>query len=225
MKKPYKLFLLFLGFLFSVGASAAGLHAPSGLAAGAFVGTEGAGLQLSTALIPSTLNLNFTASSFSKSDNFTRDGVNYNGDMTLGGEGLTLAWFPFHGGFNVFAGGWANRNKIDLTAQGNGGTYTINGTTYTSQQVGSLTGQTNFKSVAPYFGVGFGNVMDGGRLTFVSSFGAIYQGAPSVTLTATGAAANPQLASDVQAAQNQVNSKLDSLKWWPVINVGLAYRF
>ena len=60
---------------------------------------------------------------------------------------------------------------------------------------------------------------------FFSNVGAIYQGAPNVSLTATGAAANPLLASDVQAEQNSVNNKISGYQWWPVMGVGLMYRF
>ena len=112
-----------------------------------------------------------------------------------------------------------------MTGTPTSGTYTLNGHTYTAQQVGSLTGKTHFNGAAPYVGIGWGDPMDGGRLTFTANVGAIYQGAPNISLTATGAAANPQLASDVQAEQNRVNSKVSGYQWWPVMGVGLMYRF
>uniref|UniRef100_UPI0031FE7C4A hypothetical protein n=1 Tax=Acidithiobacillus sp. TaxID=1872118 RepID=UPI0031FE7C4A len=73
--------------------------------------------------------------------------------------------------------------------------------------------------------IGWGDPMDGGRVTFTANAGAIYEGAPNVSLSATGAAANPQLASDVQAAQASVNNHLSAYQWWPVVGVGMMYRF
>lgn len=67
--------------------------------------------------------------------------------------------------------------------------------------------------------------MDGGRLTFTANVGAIYEGAPNVSLTAPGAAANLQLASNVQTEQNSLNNKVSGYQWWPVMGVGLMYRF
>jgi len=38
-------------------------------------------------------------------------------------------------------------------------------------------------------------------------------------------AANPRLASDVQAAQASVNNHLNAYQWWPVVGAGMMYRF
>lgn len=196
-----------------------------GFAAGLGVGTEGVGIQGTTAIIPKTLNLNVGFDYLHLSRSIHTSNVNYTAGVNLQGEPITVSWFPFHGGFNLTGGLFINQNGFKVTGTPTGGTYTLNGQTYTASQVGSLTGQTNFNSAAPYVGIGWGDPMDGGRLTFTANVGAIYEGAPNVSLTATGAAANPMLASDVQAEQNNVNSKLNGFQWWPVMGVGLMYRF
>ena len=197
-----------------------------GFAAGLGVGTEGIGIQGTTAIIPGTLNLNLGFDYMHLSRSFHTGNVNYNAGVNLQGEPITVSWFPFHGNFNVTAGMFVNQNGFNVTGTPSANsTYTINGHTYTAQQVGSLSGGTNFNAAAPYVGIGWGDPMDGGRLTLTANVGAIYEGAPNVSLTATGAAANPQLASDVQVEQNNVNSKLSGYQWWPVMGVGLMYRF
>ena len=196
-----------------------------GFAAGLGVGTEGVGIQGTTAIIPKTLNLNVGFDYLHLSHSFHTSNVHYNAGVNLQGEPITVSWFPFQGNLNLTAGVFINQNGFNVTGTPTGGTYTFNGHTYTASQVGSLTGKTHFNGAAPYVGIGWGDPMDGGRLTFTANVGAIYQGAPNVSLTATGAAANPQLASDVQAEQNSVNSKVSGYQWWPVMGVGLMYRF
>jgi len=230
-------------FTFNFAARAAAILIASGLglstaqaanpfhdrvAVGLGLGTEGIGGTVTAAVIPGRLNVNLGVSRFDHNFNFTADNANFNSKLTLGGEPITLSYYPFHGyGFNVQAGIIINQNSANVTGQPNaGGTYTINGATYTAAQVGTLSGKTNFNTVAPYIGVGWGNpVFGSSRWTFMANAGAMYEGNPNVTLSATGAAANPQLASDVRAAQNSVNSKLNFLNWWPVVSVELAYRF
>ena len=195
-----------------------------GLAAGLGVGTEGVGIQGTTAIIPRTLNLNVGFDYLHLSHSFHTSNVNYNAGVNLQGEPITVSWFPFQGSFNLTAGVFINQNGFNVTGTPTSGTYTLNGTTYTAQQVGTLSGKTHFNGAAPYVGIGWGDPMDGGRLTFTANVGAIYEGAPNVSLNATGAASNPQLASDVQAEQNSLNNKVSGYQWWPVMGVGLMYR-
>ena len=209
---------------FAMGVSPAWLPF-HGIAAGLGVGTEGIGVQGTTAIIPKTLNLNVGFDALHVSQNIQSGGVNYNAGVNLQGEPITASWFPFQGNFNLTAGLFINQNGFNVTGTPESGTYTFNGNTYTANQVGSLTGKTHFNGVAPYVGIGWGDPMDGGRLTFMANIGAIYEGSPNISLTATGAAANPMLASDVRAEQNSLNSKVSGYQWWPVMGVGLMYRF
>jgi hypothetical protein len=196
-----------------------------GFAAGMGIGSEGIGIQGTTAIIPRTLNLNIGVNYLHLSRSFKSSNVNYNGGVNLQGEPITLSWFPFHGNFDVTAGVFINQNSFDVTGTPSGGTYTINNHTYLAQQVGTLSGNTHFNGAAPYVGIGWGDPMDGGRLTLTANVGALYQGAPNVALSASGSSSNPQLASDVQAEQAKLNSKLSGYQWWPVMGVGLMYRF
>ncbi len=118
-----------------------------------------------------------------------------------------------------------NQNRFHLTGTPDAGTYTINGTSYTASQVGTFSGNATFGGVAPYVGLGWGDPMDGGRLTLMMNAGAIYEGAANVSLAATGAAASPQLASSLQQARQSLDSRISGYQWWPVMGIGLMYRF
>jgi hypothetical protein len=66
----------------------------------------------------------------------------------------------------------------------------LNGNTYTSAELGSVTGTVKVgNSAAPYVGFGWGNpTSPTHRVQFLFDVGAIYSGTPSVTLTAQCAA-------------------------------------
>ncbi len=197
-------------------------------AIGLGLGSEGIGATLTAGVIPGHLNLNVGFSRFSYNYNFTDLDAHFNSHLVIGGEPLTLSFYPLAGvGFNIDAGVIINQNAADVTGVPEvGGSYTINGRTYTASEVGSLTGKTHFNTVAPYVGIGWGNPVYGSsRWTFVANAGAMYEGNPGINLTATGAISNPQLASDVRETQNSLNSRLNFLNWWPVVTVGLTYRF
>lgn len=190
------------------------------------LGTEGIGGQVTAQIVPRTLNLNVGFSRFGHDFSFTSDSAKFNAHLRLGAVPIVLSWFPFDGNFSLDAGVFINQNRVAATGvpEANG-TYTINGHTYTASQVGTMTGTTNFNTAAPYVGIGWGDPFDGGRWSVLLNAGVMYEGSPHVDLNATGAASNPQLARDVQSLQHSVNHKLNFLNWWPVVTVGVAYRF
>ncbi len=197
-----------------------------GVAVSLGVGTEGPGIQASMPLVSRTLDLNIGFSRFDYTHAFTASGTRFSGKATLGGEPITLSWYPFHGNFSLDAGMFVNQNQISVSGQPMGsGYYTINGHTYSASTVGSFSGRTHFNTVAPYVGIGWGNPFLGGDWTFEAQAGVVYNGQPAVRLFATGAAADPALASDVLAAQAAANSRLDFLGWWPVVGASIGYRF
>jgi len=197
------------------------------VALGLDVGTYGIGGTATTDLVPGRLNLNFGGSAFNYGTNFTADSAKFKADATLGGEEITLSAFPLPGyGFNVTAGLVLNQNDVKATARPQDETYTFNGTTYTAAEAGTVSGKTHFNSVAPYVGIGWGNpVGPGSPLTFILKAGAMYEAGPGVRLIATGAAANPLLASNLAATQATINHDLNFLSWYPTISIGLSYRF
>ncbi len=215
-----KYFAVLAATIASIGAASAGQF-DTGLTGG----TLGVGPQIGMVIVPNKLDARLNFGYLHYSYNTTSDGVYYDGHLKLQNVGLLGDWHPMGGAFRLTAGLFYNDNKFDLTGQPSGGTYTINGNTYTAAQAGTVTASVDFNSVAPYVGFGWGDNSDGAGLHFTSDFGVMYQGTPSAHVTATGAAANPALASDVQAAQAKLQSDLNNFKWYPVVQVGLVYRF
>ncbi|HEX4025508.1 MAG TPA: hypothetical protein VHX52_12535 [Steroidobacteraceae bacterium] len=201
---------------------------------GVQAGTTGIGLNYDIALSPS-----FTArigySGFNYDHSVDTSDVDYSGTFKLSMVTGIIDWYAFDGGFHLSVGAVGDGTRLDVTGQpAAAGSYTINGHSYTSGDVGSLTGQLKFgDAVSPYVGLGWGNPVGlKHHLHFLFDVGAIYGGTPNVTLTAAcGSAAPPgsavctQLQSDVQAEKLKLRNDVSILQWYPVIDLGLAYRF
>ena len=207
-----------------VGLVCASAHA-QGFSVGVQGGTLGAGL-----LAEATINRHFDArlgvNALSYSYNTNSGGVAYSGHLKLQTFEVLGDWHPWaSSSFRLTAGALVNNNKFDLTGQSSGGAYTFNGVTYTAAQAGSVSAQVTFNQAAPYVGIGWGGDNGSAGLHFSSDIGVAYQGSPRARITATGAASNAALASNVAAAQSKLQSDLSSFRYYPVVELGLTYRF
>lgn len=196
-------------------------------------GTPGVGLDLDLGLSPS-FGMRVGFAGFNINHSIDTSDVDYDGRLKLRTVTGLLDWYVFSGAFHLTAGVAGNDTKLDVVGQPNQSTYTINGNTYSSSQLGSLTGQLKFgNSVSPYVGFGWGNPAgENGHVHFLFDVGAIYGGTPSVTLTAVcGPAAPPgssvcnQAQSDVASEEAKLRHKADILKWYPMVSLGIGVRF
>ncbi|MDE2262598.1 MAG: hypothetical protein KGL45_08760 [Gammaproteobacteria bacterium] len=207
--------------------------ATADLAVAVRAGTPGVGLDLDLGLSPS-LGVRIGFAGFNVNHNVDTSDVNYEGRLKLRTVTGLLDWYVFNGGFHLTAGVAGNDTKLDVVGQPSQGSYTIDGSTYSSSQLGSLSGQLKFgNSVSPYVGLGWGNPAgEDGRFHFLFDVGAIYGGTPSVTLSAqcgpaapAGSAVCNQAQSDVVAEEAKLRHKADILRWYPVVSLGIGVRF
>lgn len=219
--------------LASVAAPTVSAAANPDLAVAVRAGTPGLGLDLDLGLSPS-FGMRVGFAGFNVNHTVDTSDVNYDGRLKLRTVTGLLDWYVFQGGFHLTAGVAGNGTKLDVVGEPSQGSYTINGTTYSSSQLGSLSGQLKFgNSVSPYVGLGWGNPAgENGRVHFLFDVGAIYGGTPSVSLTAQcGPAAPPgsalcdEIQSNVAAEEQKLVSKADILRWYPVVSLGIAVRF
>ncbi len=215
-----------------LGAAPAGADEP--MAVALRLGTTGIGLDYDFAL-----GEHFSArvgySGFQYDHSVDTSDVDYSGKFKLSMANAVLDWYVFNGGFRLSAGMVGNGTKLDVTGKPNAnGSYTINNNVYSSGDVASLNGQLKFgNSVSPYVGLGWGkSVGTQQHLHFLVDLGAIYGGTPNVTLTAEcgsgappGSALCTQLQSDVLAEKTKLQDDVTLVKWYPVLDFGLAYRF
>ena len=129
------------------------------------------------------------------------------------------------GGFRLSGGLRYTSSNIELTGDYTG-TIDIGGTTYSGTQVGTLTGVIEVRDLAPYVGIGFGNPT-GSKLGFFFELGAAYQGAPTVTLHASGTAASlPAFQADLAQERQDIEDDLGVyFKFYPVLTLGFSIGF
>ena len=100
----------------------------------------------------------------------------------------------------------------------------IGDTNYDSTQISNLDVTVDFNDIAPYVGIGFGNAVKSAGFNFVADLGVIFQGTPKSEISVTGTAANAA-AADIAKEQADLDDALGSFKVYPVLAVGLSYRF
>ena len=187
-------------------------------------GTLGAGVELSKGF-SDKLSVGLALNAYTYKTTDKTSNVDYDYKFELQSAGLLANYHPFSGIFRLTAGVMMNNNELSLTGKPvSGATYTLNGVTYTASQVGTLTGKVTFNKTAPYLGLGWGS-RPNGSFGLTADIGALYQGSPKLTLDATGALSDPALAANVRAERAKAESDLSSFKWYPVVSLGLYYRF
>ena len=104
-------------------------------------------------------------------------------------------------------------------------TFNIGGTTYTATEVGTLTADTTWDSTSPYVGAGFDFELFG-KVGLTFDFGVLWQGDPTVSLSATGTLAAAQSFLDnLEIEQSELADEVDVLKAYPVISLGFNFNF
>jgi hypothetical protein len=201
---------------------------PAAHAAGVGVraGTMGVGGDVGWHLAP-TLSARLGYSRLDWDTDFSTDDVRYDGRLKLGNLGAMLDFSPL-GPFRLTGGLVYNDNKLDLDARARGGSFTLDGRTYSASGVGFGGEVKAGRSLAPYLGIGYGNVAGAG-INFYVDLGIIFQGSPRADLRAScgGLSAGDcaQLQGDVAAEEARVERELRRFKYYPVLNIGLTVGF
>jgi hypothetical protein len=204
-------------------AIAAVTFSAQGAGVGLRAGTTGVGGDLGWNLAP-TLDARVGYSALSFSHDLTSTDVRYDAKLKLSNLNAFIDFSPFIGAFRFTGGLIANNNKYDLA--GTGTSYRINGRTYSASEVGLSGTVKSGRSLAPYLGIGYGNVARAG-VNFYFDLGIMFMGSPKVSLVAScGGSANcTQLRSDLNAEQARLQDDLNRFKYYPVANIGLTIGF
>lgn len=185
------------------------------------LGTEGIGLGYSHSLSPAA-GVRIEANHGRISRSFETDGVEYDARIRLGSVGVLGDWFVNQGTFRLTGGLTWNDKKGSGIGRSSVNSVTINGNTY-SLTGEELRGTVKFPEFMPYLGIGWGHGAANRGWGFVADLGLLI-GKPKATLTATpGLAA--QAGDDIEAERRQLQEDADSFRVFPVLKVGVSYRF
>lgn len=194
-----------------------------GVGVTAKIGTLGAGLE-ATVGASDYLGFRFGVNAMSLGPTVLTDEGSIDTDMEWLTYGVVMDLHPFGGGFRISGGGLVNKNKFKMKANLEEAVG-LNGTDY---RLDALSGDVTFDELAPYAGIGVGNAVGAdGRWHFAFDLGVMFQGKPKVQATAT--ASDPALQAvvdDALAAEiADIQDDADKFQLYPVISIGVSYRF
>jgi len=179
----------------------------------------------------------------SYSRGFNKDGVPYSGQLSFKTVEAHYDIFPFAGKFHVSPGvlAYIGDPITATTTVPAGQTFSLGGTTFYSDPTAPVSGsgKINFNRAAPMATFGWGNLVPRKASKHFSvpvEFGIAVQGSPKATLNLAGNAClapgvdcrsvtDPAIQAQVQAEQTKINNSMSFFKVYPIISVGLGYKF
>jgi len=127
------------------------------------LGTTGLGLE-ATFRTTDQMNLRLGGYGFDYSTEVTETAITYDGSLRLRSFALLADWHPNSGGLRASIGVFYNGNKFSGSADGE---VILDNVTY----IGSLNASADWRSLAPYIGVGYGNAVSGSNWSFAIDAG------------------------------------------------------
>ncbi|MEL7040258.1 MAG: hypothetical protein AAGL90_01965 [Pseudomonadota bacterium] len=155
------------------------------------------------------------------------DDITYDGELDFSGFGAFVDVHPFGGSFFVTGGAYAGGKSIDLTATSDVA-IEIGDMIYTPDEYGRLEGDVEFDDIVPFLGLGWDTTFEtDGNWGFNVLAGAAVFGSGDVTLDAVGGTLsdNPLLQAELAQEVQDIEDEIEDYELWPVVQVGLSYRF
>ncbi len=204
------------------------------------ISTLGAGVELATPLSQRT-NLRAVVNSIDFGQKFDYNGGNYNAEIHFHSAEMLVDLFPFHKGFHISPGIMVFNNKLAAQVKVPGGqTFEFEDDELNSSTTNPLWGGATAvygKRIAPVLMMGFSNVLprNGRHFSAPFEFGVAYPGVAQVTAHLYGSACTSQgcadvstdaeAQSDVLKEQSDINSVVSKFQLYPIVSMGLAFRF
>ena len=204
-------------------------------------GLGGLGVDVATPLA-TKINLRASTSFLNYNPSITAESIPVNAAIKLRTLGAGVEVFPYHNTFHVTPGfTFYNGNHVNATAYIAGGsTFTANDVDYVSVASDPVRGNFDVsfgRKIAPSLTVGFGNMLRrDSHWSVPVDFGFEYIGQPKLTLHMTGSvcdpdgdcgpiANDPETLANLSAEQDKVNREIAPLRFYPILKIGLSYRF
>lgn len=198
-----------------------------GFGIGANISTLGPGVEATFKLAP-FVNLRAGVHGMTYSASIEPEDIKYDLELDNMNELLLLDIHPLNGGLRISAGAVFNQTSLDLNGQLNV-LYRLGANYYTPQEIGVIQGKVDFKPVAPYVGIGWGNASKDQLLADLGlqvDLGVIMQAEADVELTATGLLAlNPTLLMQLEREKKELQDALNRYQYYPVVTLGITYSF
>lgn len=198
------------------------------------VSTMGAGVEY-VHPINSILSIGFGINKFSFSESFTESDINYQTDVDFKSLSVIANYHPWENGFRLRGGAYYNKNKIALHASEDTSTSidTIGNSNFTGAQV-ALDGELSFQKFAPYIGIGYGSEPFGDNNLSLDIDVGIMRSPVTAKLSGTcsvggvvnaGVCATNNFDAELANEQADLTSATDGFDFYPIISLGISYRF
>jgi hypothetical protein len=207
-------------------------------AVGFRAGTLGMGVELATPLA-GRINLRSGFNFFAFTDPFSIDGVSYNARLRLQSSQTTLDWFI--GGFHISPGFLYFKSRMSApTSVGPGQSFVLGTQAFLNSVDDPVNGASSViypRTFSPLLLLGYGNLLPrrGGHLSLPVEVGVAYTGPPQISVALNGTACttegcvNFSQNADAQKFLKQeiqiLNEDLKHYPVFPIVSLGLAYRF
>lgn len=155
-----------------------------------------------------------------------RSGISYDFDLVWDSLTVGIDFHPLKTAFRVSGGILGNHNRLDAVSRPVTD-IVVGNTTYTPDEVGTLTARVSFAHTSPFVGVGW-DWSRKKRRHFGMSFdlGVLDQGKPHVSLVGSGTLlGDPAFQADIEAERAQLADSLSGLNLVPYMTAGFVIRF
>ena len=192
------------------------------------IGTLGLGLELSIPLYKQ-MKLRASLNGLRLNTSIDKEQITYKGDLDLLVGGILLDYYPSESSdFYLSLGAYYSNNQAKGTASPSNNNYEVGDNVYTQAQLGTLDASLHFQDFAPYLGFGYASMKEKGW-GFSMDMGLMYHGKSSVNLSLKNSsllgADLAKLQSDIDKEKQNIQNDLDSFPFYPVLMLGLSYKF
>jgi hypothetical protein len=198
-------------------------------------GTLGLGAELTVGISPQ-IDGRLGVNAFSYSQRRSAGHNDYDATARLRTATALLDWSPGGRAFRLTGGLIWNDNRVDgRSIPSRFGTYDIGGVQVPVSVVGRLDGRADFNQFVPYLGLGWGNPITSARRAGVSfDAGVMFQGEAKVHLTPVIPQGSPILVIPgarealnilVQREERDLEDEASKYRYYPVVSLGVWYRF
>jgi outer membrane receptor protein involved in Fe transport len=193
-------------------------------------GTTGFGLHL-TLPLSDKLNMRFGANYYTFNLASQVNVLGYEYKVIFKSLDLLADWYPLDSQIRLTAGIIYNKNSVSTgTFFADPSYIQNNGIQFNMNDFGEIKINVAFRKFAPYLGIGYGNaIAQSERWTFSGDVGFLYQGTPAVSLENHNCKLGPwcEILVDplLEKERNNLQAGFEKLKRYPIIRVGISYRF
>lgn len=210
---------------------------------GVKVSTLGVGAEAAVRVTNQT-NLRAGVNVLGYSRGFNKDGVAYGGHLNFKTFEAHYDIFPWAKSFHLSPGVLVYAaDPIKATAVVPGSqSFSLGGTSYMSDPADPVTGsgKIDFYKAAPTFTVGWGNLIsrkESSHFSVPVEFGVAFQGSPKATLALAGSVcdstgtncrtvgSDATVQSNIVSEQDKINHSMRFFKAYPILSVGVGYKF